>query len=180
MFKSCRSVLFALLLLAAVHFRPVYRVSVEGECVAGLFSRAQIREAGRTAREAAEELAVGEAVLSEPKASLRLGLRCPDGDTETLVDALLRTEKAIRSGDAVRINGIELGTVADGEELLEQLRQTIRSGTPSGASVGRLGGVLEIVPVYTRADLLSENEDVLARILAMAPVFYLDSGGKLV
>ena len=180
MFRSCRPVLFALLLLAAVHLQPVYRVSVEGECIAGLFSRDQILEARQTAHEAAEELAVGEAALSVPNVSLRLGLRRPDGDTAALVEALLRTEEAILSGDAVRINGIGLGTVADGEALLEQLRQTIRSGTPSGASVGRLGGTLEIVPVYTRADRLSENGDVLARILAMAPVFYLDSGGKLV
>ena len=180
MLRSYRPALLALLLLFAVHLRPVYRVRVEGAALPGLYSRAQIRQACEAAREAAEELLPDEAALPTPRASLRLRLRRPDGETAALSDALLRTVDAIVTADAVRVNGTELGAVADGAGLLALLQETIRSGMPPGATVGNLSGQLQIRTVYTRAGLERDSAELLASILTAAPAFYLDSGGKLV
>lgn len=180
MIRSYRPILLALLLLFAVHLRPGYRVSVAGERLAGRYSRAQIRTACEAAAQAAEELTPGEAALPRLRVSLRLGLRRPGGETAALTDALLRAAGGITKADAVRVNGDTLGTVKDGASLLQDLRETIRSGMPAGAIVGNLSGRLQIRPVYTREGLSHENADMLASILAAAPVFYVDSRGKLV
>ena len=84
------------------------------------------------------------------------------------------------SADAVRINGTALGTVANGERLLSELRRTIRGDMPADAAVGNLGGRLQIYPVYTRSGLERSAEDMLADILAAAPAFYLDDDGRRV
>ena len=179
MIQSYRPVLLALLLLFAVHLRPGYRVSVGEERLAGYYSRAQIRSAFEAAAQAAEELTPEEAALPRPHASLRLGLRRPVGETAALSDALLRTLRGVTEADAVCVNGDTLGTVPDGAALLEALRESIRSGMPAGAMVGNLSGRLQIRPVYTREGFPLENTDMLASILSAAPVFYVDSSGKL-
>lgn len=180
MIRNYRPAALALLLLFAVHLRPVYRVSVGDERLSGLYSDAQIRQAREAARETAEELLPGEAALPAPRTALRLRLGRPTGDTAALSDALLRAAESVTLADAVWINGCALGTVSDGEALLEQLREAIRGGMPAGAAVGNLGGQLKVRPVYTRAGSERESADMLADILAAAPVFYFDGRGKLV
>ncbi len=179
MIRYYRPAALALLLFFAVQLRPVYRVSIGSERIPGFFSASQVRQAQEAAREAAEELLPREAVTPVPRVSLRLRLRRSDGDTGALTDALLRGDERVVLADAVRVNGTPLGTVTDGEALLEQLREMIRSGMPAGAAVGELGGRLQIRRVYTRSGSEREYEDVLADILRAAPVFYLDGSGKL-
>ncbi|MBR4548452.1 MAG: hypothetical protein IKO83_00865 [Oscillospiraceae bacterium] len=180
MLKSYRAALIALLLLLLVHLQPVYRVCVDGQWLTGLYTGGQIRLANEAAEAAADELLPGEAALPVLRKSLRVRLRRPAGNTAVLSDALLLSLGEVRSADAVSVNGAALGSVADGEALLDALRLTIRSDMPVGAAVGNLGGRLQVFPVYTRAGLERSKADMLAEILAAAPVFYLDSGGKCV
>lgn len=179
MIRSYRAALLALLLLFAAHLRPCCRVSVEGERLTGRYSLTQVRAACEAASQAAEELLPGEAILPRPRTALRLSLRCPDGETAALTDALLRRVEGVTEADMVRVNGGSLGTVADGSALLEELRETIRSGMPAGAVVGKLSGRLQIHPVYTREGFPRESADMLASILEAAPAFYVDGSGKL-
>ena len=170
----------ALLLLFAASLHPVYRISVDGQPVPGFFSPAQLRAAETAARDTAEELSRGEAALPEARLRYTLRLRPADGEPAVLTDALLRAVDGIAVTDSVRVNGVPLGTVEDGNEMLELLRREIRSGMPEGAAVGNLGGRLQVFPVYSRPELAEDKEEMVRRITALAPVFYLDRQGKLV
>lgn len=180
MYRIFRYILPALLLFALVFLHPVFRVSVDGQALEGVFTRAQLREAQVTAQEAAEELCLHEARLPPLRAVCRLRLRPADGSTGSLVEALLRRTPGIVLADGVRVNGIALGTVTDGQELFRLLQETIRRERPDGAAVGSLGGTLQIRPVFSRAGTESGCRDMILHITALAPVFYLDSQGKLV
>ena len=173
-------VLLALLLLGAVHLRPVCRVTVDGQPLEGFYAPGQLRAATEAARETAEELLAAETELPVLHAAYRLHLHPADGSTEALTDALLRMTPGVTVADSVRVNGIPLGTVADGSAMLEQLRDTIRSDMPDGAAVGNLGGRLQVFPVYSRAGHECGSWDMILNIMSLAPVFYLDGQGRLV
>lgn len=170
----------ALFLLFASSLHPVYRITVAGQPIPGGFSPVQLRAAEAAARDTAEELLCGEAALPEAQARYTLRLRPADGELAVLTDALLRAVDGVAVTDSVRVNGVPLGTVADGNEMLELLRRQIRSGMPEGAAVGNLGGRLQVFPVYSRPELADGSEEMVGRITALAPVFYLDKQGKLV
>ena len=170
----------AILLLFAVHLHPVCLVTVDGQRVEGCYSPSRVRDALRCAEAAAEELTTGESVLPPLRRSFRLRLRAPDGSAAPLTDALLQATEGVTQADGVSVNGQALGTVADGQAMLAQLQAAIRRDMPETAAVGNLSGRLAIHPVYTRAGCESGSWDMILRITALAPVFYLDSLGKLV
>ena len=102
------------------------------------------------------------------------------GEIAVLTDALLRAVDGVAVTAGVRVNGVPVGTVEDGTGMLELLRGQIRGEMPEGAAVGNLGGRLQVFPVYSRLELAESNEEMIRRITALAPVFYLDKMGKLV
>ena len=167
-------------LFFTTYLQPVYRVTAGGERVPGLYSPAALREGINTARAAAEELSDSPAALPTIETRKLLRITPAQGLASTLSDALLRKTDTAVCADSVAVNGVPLGAVADGAALLESLRAEIRDGMPAGAAVGNLGGTLQIRPVYTRPDRVFSEADMLARISLLAPVFYLDSQGKVV
>lgn len=167
-------------LFFAAFLQPVYRVTAGGERVPGLYSPAALREGLSAARAAAEELSDTPAALPRVETRKLLRLTPGRGLASTLSDALLQRTGSAVCADGVALNGVPLGAVADGAALLESLRAQIRDGMPAGAAVGNLGGTLQIRPVYTRPDRVFSETDMLARISLLAPVFYLDSEGKVV
>ncbi len=179
MFRKVIGAALVLLLLPAVHLHPAYRVRVEGMPLPGLYSAAQLRQGQEAARAAAEELLPGPASLPKPSRSLRLCFSHGSGSPALLSDALLLATEGVALEAGVSVNGIFLGTAADGSALLEQLRETIRRDMPEGAAVGNLGGQLRIRPVYTRPGHELGNWDLILRITDLAPVFYLDREGRL-
>lgn len=173
-------IIWAVVLLFAVHLHPACLVTLDGQRVAGCYSPARVREALRCAEAAAEELTAGDGRLPTLRRSYRLRLRAPDGSAAALADALLQAAEGVVRADGVRVNGQALGTVKDGQAMLEQLQATIRSDMPEGAAVGNISGRLEIRPVYTRSGCETGSWDMILRITALAPVFYLDGQGRLV
>lgn len=180
--ESLRHALLAglmLLLLAAAHLRPVYRVTVAGETLPGRYSLRQTEQYAALARETAEEILEGDAALPAMRRSLRLSFRAPDGDGALLADALLRSAPGVEIADEVRINGVRLGTVEDGFSLCEGLNRCIRWQMPTAAVSGHISGKLEIHRVYTRAGQNTPEDDMILLITGMAPVIYVDAQGKL-
>ena len=85
----------------------------------------------------------------------------------------------LRLADAVYVNGIRLGVVADGERFCERLREAIRTPMPAAAVSGNISGRLELRRVYARADAGIDDADMVLLVTGMAPVVYLDPSGKL-
>ena len=169
----------ALLGLVAVHLHPQYRVLIDGTELPGTYSAAELRRAERAAGEAAEEILRYDAKMPALTRRLRLSFRESEAEPGALTDALLQRVSGLTSADAVYVNGIRLGTVADGERLCELLRSEILGQMPLRAVSGNISGRLELRRVYTRADSNSDAEDMIRRITGMAPVIYLDGNGKL-
>lgn len=171
--------LLALLALLGAHLHPQYRVSVEGMELPGRYSAAALREGRRAAEEAAGEILRYEAKMPAVERRLCLSLRPAGDDVPALTAALLRPVSGIGEADAVYVNGVRLGTVADGERFCERLRDSIRTQMPQTAVSGNISGRLELRRVYTRADANTDDADMLLLVTGMAPVIYLDSAGKL-
>ena len=81
--------------------------------------------------------------------------------------------------EQVEVNGVRLGTVADGERLLLTLERSIRGQMPLRAVTANLGGRLELQRVYTRSGCDTPDADMVLLITGMAPVVYVDADGKL-
>ena len=111
--------LLALLALLGAHLHPQYRVSVEGMELPGRYSAAALREGRRAAEEAAGEILRYEAKMPAVERRLCLSLRPAGDDVPALTAALLRPVSGIGEADAVYVNGVRLGTVADGERFCE-------------------------------------------------------------
>ena len=77
------------------------------------------------------------------------------------------------------MNGVFLGTVADGQLLREKTRDFISSQMPNAAVFGAISGELEIKTVYTRKNHHTNYDDMLLLISGMAPVIYTDEYGRL-
>ena len=116
--------LLALLALLGAHLHPQYRVSVEGAELPGCYSAAALRQGLRAAEEAAGEILRYEAKMPALERRLRLKLRPAGDDIPALTAALLRPVSGITLADAVYVNGVPLGTVADGERFCERLRDS--------------------------------------------------------
>ena len=172
-------VLLALGLVLGSHLRPVYRIRVQEESLPGRYSLRQLRAGTEQAGEIGEEILGSAETLPVAEKRLCLTLRRADGDPETLSGALLRHTRGIQCADEVRINGIRLGNVEDGESLQRALQRSIRGQMPHRAVSGSISGRLELRRVYTRAGSCTPNCDMVLLITGMAPVIYLDPEGKL-
>ena len=170
----------AILALLAANLKLCCRVTVDGTRLDALYRPDQVREGQRIAREAAEEILSDSARLPDLRRSYRLRLRRADGPLPLLTDALLNGVDGVTRADAVFINGVPLGTVADGAQLLDRLHASIRGQMPNAAIVGNLSGELQIHPVYTRSGGNPEDADMILLITGMAPVVYLNENGRVV
>lgn len=171
--------LLAVAALLCVHLHPQYRVTVDGSRLPGTYSPAALREGMRAAEAAAEEILRYDAKMPETERSLCIRFRPATDEKDALTAALLQSVSGLTLADSVYVNGIRLGTVADGEQLCERLRAAILGQMPTAAVSGNISGRLELRRVYTRADGNMEYDEMVRRITGMAPVIYLDSGGKL-
>ena len=169
-----------MLFLLAAHLHPVCRITVAGEELEGRFSPAQVRLAQQAAQAAAGEILDAPTALIRPRCFYRLSLRPANGRTAVLSDAILRRANGLVLADGISVNGVPLGTVSDGTLLLERLYTAIRSEMPETATVGNLGGNLQIQPVYSRAGHETPVWDMVLRVTGAAPVFYLGADGKVV
>lgn len=174
------ALLLALLALLGVHLHPQYRVTVDGAALPGTYSPAALREGLQAAEEAAEEILRYSAKMPASERRLCLRFRPATDEKDALTAALLRSIAGVTLADSVYVNGLRLGTVADGQLLCERLRASILGRMPTAAVSGNISGRLELRRVYTRADSNSSYEDMLRLITGMAPVIYLDDSGKLV
>lgn len=161
------------------HLRPAYRISVQGEELPGRYSLHQAKAGETQAREIAEEILSGAEALPATEKRLCLTLHRADGDPEALTEALLRYTEGIRTAEEVRVNGIRLGTVEDGESLQRALQRSIRGQMPLAAVSGGISGRLELQKVYTREGACTPDSDMVLLITGVAPVIYLDPDGKL-
>ena len=171
--------LAALVLLLAANLRPSYSVTVAGAQLPGCYGLRQTERCAALARETAEEILGREPLLPEPELHLRLSLGGADGDDARLTDALLRATPGVAVAEEVRVNGIRLGTVADGQTLVRALERSIRGQMPNAAVVGNLSGELQIQTVYSRSGQETNYDDMILLITGMAPVVYVDANGKL-
>ena len=176
--KLCLCAL-ALLGLLAVNLNVSWQVAVDGQMQEGLYSRRQLVNCKEQAAEAAEEILHGPAQLPKLKARWRLSLRQPQGDEKALADALLRGVHGVRLSDAVLVNGTKLGTVEDGEKLMEKLRASIRAQMPNAAVFGNISGKVQVRKLYVRDGSDTPDEDMILLITGMAPVIYVDKSGKI-
>ena len=171
--------LAALVLLLAANLRPSYSVTVAGTQLPGRYGLRQTERCAALARETAEEILGREPLLPEPELHLRLSLGGADGDDARLTDALLRATPGVAVAEEVRVNGIRLGTVADGQTLVRALERSIRGQMPLAAVSYSISGQLELRRVYTRAGSCTPDSDMILLITGMAPVVYVDANGKL-
>jgi hypothetical protein len=177
--RRARILLAVLLLLLAANLRPSYSVTVAGEPLPGRYGRRQTERCAALARETAEEILGEEPLLPEPELQLHLSLRRADGDDAVLTDALLRAVPGVAVAEEVRVNGVRLGTVADGQQLLRALERSIRGQMPLAAVSYSISGRLELRRVYTRAGSCTPDGDMILLITGMAPVVYVDADGRL-
>ena len=169
----------ALIGLLCANLRAQYRVCVNGAELPGSYSAAVLRRCERAAAAAADEILREEAVPPAAERRLRLSFRRPENDAQALTDALLRATPGLTCADAVCVNGLRLGTVADGQALCSRLRETILEQMPVTAVSGNISGQLSLRRVYTRAETLDTPDELLPQITGMAPVIYLDGSGRL-
>lgn len=169
----------ALGLMLSSHLRPVYRITVEGETLPGRYSLGQAQAGEAQAREIAEEILGSTDTLCRPEKRLCLTLRRADGEAATLTEALLERTEGIQTAAEVRVNGIRLGNVEDGEALERALQRSIRGQMPLKAVSGGISGRLELRPVYTRVGSCTPYSDMVLLITGVALVIYLDPEGKL-
>ncbi len=165
--------------LLAANLRLQYRVTVNGETLPGSYDPAILREGERAAAEAADEILRWEAKLPETRRQALLSFHRAENDTQALTAALLDGVSGIANADAVYVNGVRLGVVANGDALCDNLRAAIQAKMPVTAVSGRISGQLTLRRVYTRADSSVPMEQMLQLITGMAPVIYLDGSGKL-
>jgi len=150
---------------------------VEG--ASGRYSPRALHLARLTASRAAEEIVPGGA-LPRLRASWRLSLRQPEDSVPALSRAFLSRIPGVAIRSEVRVNGVALGTVADGEALKEALHVNLYVGRPAAAVSSRYTEELSIAPVFTRSDRGMDESRMLQLIGNLCPVMYVDREGKII
>lgn len=179
MWKKMLLLPMALFMLWAVNIRVCWEVTVNNHAVPGFYSAKQLNKCIETAERAAEEILPGKHVSPRIGKSCRLRLKAADGDEQLLTHSLILSTEGIVSADGVFANGIALGTVEDGQELFSRLRAYIKNQMPSAAVMGSISGELSICPVYSSEGHETAYDDMLLLVSGIAPVFYVDSQGRL-
>ena len=171
--------IFAALLLAfAAHTRVGWQLKLNGAELEGCFSSRCIRRATVTARLAADEILPGKAVLPRLERSLRLSLRAPSNDVPELSHALLMKTPGLSLNDFVTVNGVCIGSVESGLQLMRELESFVANQMPNAACYGSYSGEIAIEPRYTRAGGETPYSDMVLLVSGMAPVMYLDENGN--
>ena len=175
-----KTVLLLITLLFAVgsHLRPCCDYTLGGVPIAAGFAPGTARQAELTVRDAAEEILREGAPLPAFQKHTRLRFKRPSEDMRVLTDALLRATDGIVRRDEVRVEGVRLGWVADGEALREALHEYITNTLPAWASDGVLSRELGIRRLYTRDGYLTAQSDMVLLVTGAAPVFYYDQTGR--
>lgn len=170
----------ALAFLLLANLNLYCRVSINGQELEGLFSPEAVDRCEAIASRAAEEILSGPALMPEAQRRYQLSLFQPDGDELRLSDCILRSVTGVKSVNGVYINGILLGTVADGEELLTRLQGYISGQMPNVAATGSIDGDLQLRQIYSRSNRETNYDDMILLISGMAPVMYFDETGRYV
>ena len=177
MWKKMLLSLAALCLAALSATKVCWEVRVNRRMIPGLYSSDQINKCCEAAKEAAEEILPGSFVSPLIEKSCRLSLRPARGNEKLLTHSIILSSDGIVSADGVFANGIPIGTVEDGELLMDKLREYIKNQMPNCAVFGSINGRVEIRPLYSRRDSTTPYGDMLLLISGIAPVFYVDREG---
>lgn len=180
MWKKAVLASLSLLLLAASNLHLCCRVSVDGRRLEGLYAPRQVDRAASAAAWAAAEILGESPDLPELRRRTALSFRAPAGDVTELTDALLTGVPGVVLAETATVNGVRLGTVADGSELRTRLDRFINGQMPTMAVSGGISGKLQLTSCYSRRDLTVNVDDMVLLITGMAPVVYVDENGKLV
>ena len=180
MWKKFLLLSFSLLLLLAANLNFVWKVSVNDTSLPGFYSSKDIKNCQKLSAEAAEEISAGRASPAIIRKQLRLSFSPPRADKRLLNNCLLLYSGGVQLADGVFVNGRLLGTVDDGNKLSQMLRSYIKNQMPNSAVFGSISGKLQIRPVFSRENHLSDYEDMILLVSGMAPVFYVDSSGHIV
>jgi len=166
----------ALVFSVLANLRPGCAVEGTEEC----YSLRALRLGRLAASRAAEEIVPGGGVLPRLRESWRLSLRQPEDTVPALCRAFLSRIPGIVTRSEVRVNGVSLGTVADGEALKEALRVNLYVNRPTAAVSSRYREELVITPVFTRSDRGMDESSMLQLIGNLCPVMYVDREGKII
>ena len=178
--KQLLMALASLLLLAAANLQVVCRVSVDGQPVEGLYSPAAVENSQALARRTAEEILLSSEQVPKCRVRRSLSFRPAEGDGAVLTDALLRATPGIAVRQEVRVNGLNLGHVADGDALDTALRQYLYGSRPVGAVGARYTEEISVNGVYTRLGRDTEIDDMLLLVTGCCPVMYTDANGAVI
>ena len=178
MYKKATLLFAALLFAIGAHLRPCYDYELDGVRIAYGIAPRTASFAELAVRDAAEELLPGNTALPAFHKHLRMRFSKPSSDARQLTDTLLRATAGIVLRDEVRVGGMPLGWVADGEALREALTAYISNTLPVWASGGVLSRELAIRRLYTRDGYLTPTGDMVLLITGAAPVFYYDQTGR--
>ena len=178
MYKKATLLFAALLFAIGSHLRPCYDYELDGVRIAYGIAPRTASFAELAVRDAAEELLPGNTALPAFHKHLRMRFSKPSADARQLTDTLLRATEGIVLRDEVRVDGVPLGWVADGETLREALSAYISNTLPVWASGGVLSRELAIRRLYTRDGYLTPTGDMVLLITGAAPVFYYDQTGR--
>ena len=91
--------------------------------------------------------------------------------------ALLDAAPQVGHGAAVRVNGMYLGCVRDGEALKNALRSRLYADMPTGAVYGRYCEELDISAQYTRVGCYTPQSDMLLLLGGLTSTVYADETG---
>ena len=166
----------ALTLSVLANLRP--GCAVEG--ADGCYSPRALRLGRLAASRAAEEIVPGGGALPRLRESWRLSLRQPEDSVPALTRAFLSRIPGVVTRSEVRVNGVSLGTVADGEALKEALRVNLYVGRPAAAVSSRYTEELTIAPVFSRSSRGLDESSMLQLIRNLCPVMYVDREGKII
>ena len=180
MWRKGLALLLSLGFVAVANMDLCCAVAINGQKLEGLYSPFAADQSMEAAAAAAEEILEVPAVLPELKKSYRLSLYPAEGDARSISDAALRSVSGLRLADGVFVNGVYIGSVDDGEELVLQLREFILNQMPNAAVFGNISGKATIKKMYSRSSRMTDYDDMVLLISGMAPVIYVDENGKLV
>lgn len=171
---------FALLLTAAANLHVGCRVSVAGQPVEGLFSPAAVADSRALAGRVAEEILLTDETAPRCQVRRCLTFLPPSEEPAAVTDALLRATEGIAVRQQVRVNGLSLGHVADGEALDAALRRYLYGSRPAGAVNARYTEEITTRGVYTRLGRDTTTEDMLLLVTGCCPVLYTDKDGVVI
>lgn len=177
MWQKCLLLGLALSFTAAANAKLCCGVTVDGQALEGRYSLGAVLDGSLAAQRAADEILAGDAVRPRLRRHYRLSFSPPQGSGAELSDALLRHYEGVAVTDGVYVDGERLGAVTDGDELRARLESFILRQLPSWAVAGEISGKLELQRQYSRADRVTDTEDMLLLISGVAPVNYTDGKG---